>query len=657
MSKWNSIVEKMLKIRFFESELLDLFSSGKITGTTHTYSGQEAIASIVSHFIEENDFIISNHRSHGHFLALTQDYHGLLNEILGNVSGVCSGIGGSQHLYSKQFLSNGILGSLVPVGVGIALAKKINKKNNLVIIFIGDGVFGQGVLYESLNMSKILNVPVLFIIENNDIAQSTPSIKNLSGSIQKRFESFDIPCIRSSDQNLTTLFEIIDESILDVRKFQTPKAIEISTQRLNAHSKGDDTRSENQIDLLNKQDPLRNIDVISQNEFNELKNDSQIFIKKLFNQEKDSILPKPKKNNESQQNIRNLNIISEPELDKQLNRGIRGVEYLNKLLLNLLESNSMIMVLGEDISDPYGGAFKVTQGLSTKFETRIISTPISEASLVGVGIGLSISGNIAIIEIMFGDFITLILDQIINNASKFKYMYDQQVLCPLIIRTPMGGYRGYGPTHSQSLEKLFFSVKGVHVVSYSNLINQYNVWNNMLKLGDPVLYVENKSLYSKPIKRIKDNKIDDFYARYSFEHFEILELQIENLDILPEVSIFVYGGMVEETLSAAKEFYLETETIVRIIVFTRIYPLDLPQLEYALKTSSKILIVEESFENNGWASYLSFTAKNLVNYTGIIRFVAARGDVIPNSTELELEVLPNKKNIVEELKKFYDPSI
>jgi 2-oxoisovalerate dehydrogenase E1 component len=315
------------------------------------------------------------------------------------------------------------------------------------------------------------------------------------------------------------------------------------------------------------------------------------------------------------------------------------------------------MVLGEDISDPYGGAFKVTQGLSTKFETRIISTPISEASLVGVGIGLSISGNIAIIEIMFGDFITLILDQIINNASKFKYMYDQQVLCPLIIRTPMGGYRGYGPTHSQSLEKLFFSVKGVHVVSYSNLINQYNVWNNMLKLGDPVLYVENKSLYSKPIKRIKDNKIDDFYARYSFEHFEILELQIENLDILPEVSIFVYGGMVEETLSAAKEFYLETETIVRIIVFTRIYPLDLPQLEYALKTSSKILIVEESFENNGWASYLSFTAKNLVNYTGIIRFVAARGDVIPNSTELELEVLPNKKNIVEELKKFYDPSI
>src|SRR3989338_1040020 len=133
---------------------------------------------------------------------------------------------------------------------------------------------------------------------------------------------------------------------------------------------------------------------------------------------------------------------------------MRYVESINLALHNLFSEDPRVMLIGEDLHDPYGGAFKVSRGLSTNFPDRVISTPISEAGLVGMGIGLGLRGFLPIVEIMFGDFVTLACDQIINSAVKFGSMYNGKVALPLVIRTPMGGRRGYGPTHSQTLEPL-----------------------------------------------------------------------------------------------------------------------------------------------------------------------------------------------------------
>lgn len=137
------------------------------------------------------------------------------------------------------------------------------------------------------------------------------------------------------------------------------------------------------------------------------------------------------------------------------------LDSLNAALHGCLEADDSVVVLGEDILDPYGGAFKVTRGLSSAFPDRVVTTPVSEAGIVGLANGMALRGLRPVVEVMFGDFTTLVADQLINHAAKFAAMYGHRVSVPLVVRTPMGGRRGYGPTHSQTLEKLFLGVPGL----------------------------------------------------------------------------------------------------------------------------------------------------------------------------------------------------
>ena len=184
---------RMYFIRRFEETLLDLFSQGKLVGTTHTYIGQEANAvGVIDHLEPERDAIFSNHRCHGHYLAFTDDAFGLLSEVMGKATGACGGKGGSQHLCRGNFYSNGVLGSIVPVATGIALAEKKKGTGAVSTVFLGDGTLGEGVTYESLNMASLWKLPVLFVVENNHYAQSTPVELELAGSIAARGEAFGV---------------------------------------------------------------------------------------------------------------------------------------------------------------------------------------------------------------------------------------------------------------------------------------------------------------------------------------------------------------------------------------------------------------------------------------------------------------------------------
>ena len=176
------------------------------------------------------------------------------------------------------------------------------------------------------------------------------------------------------------------------------------------------------------------------------------------------------------------------------------LESLNESFHNILRKNDDVIFIGEDILDPYGGAFKVSKGLSTKFPRQVISTPISEAGIVGSAVGMAMRGLKPIVEIMFGDFITLASDQIINHAVKYKWMYNNQVNVPLIIRTPVGGRRGYGPTHSQSLENLFMSVPGLEIIAPSLCHNPGEMIGKLVEnIQNPTIFIESKVDYSKKL--------------------------------------------------------------------------------------------------------------------------------------------------------------
>ena len=245
----------MSLIRQFESRLLDLFSQGHLSGTTHTCIGQEANAiAMMSAIDKQIDTIWSNHRCHGHFLAYGGDAGRLFAEILGRVGGVCGGRGGSQHLAWRNFFSSGIQGGLVPLGVGTAYADR--DRGAITAVFLGDGTMGEGYVYEGLNLASLWNCPVLFVVEDNGIAQTTPRERGVAGRIADRASPFGIASASLRSVDVDELKAAARTAVDYVRGERRPYWLHIETVRLRAHSKSDDTRSDEELAVLRRSDCL-----------------------------------------------------------------------------------------------------------------------------------------------------------------------------------------------------------------------------------------------------------------------------------------------------------------------------------------------------------------------------------------------------------------
>ena len=252
-----SIYASLYQIRRFEETVLQEFSHGHFSGTTHTYLGQEANAVGVISQLSKDDIVVSNHRCHGHFLAYGGDMRALFAELMGKQTGLCGGYGGSQHLHWHNFYSNGVLGGMLPVATGMALGEKIQGRLSVTIAFMGDGSLGEGVVYESFNLASLYGVPILFVLENNHIAQTTPIELNLAGDILTRFLAFHIPAKQTNSSDVLEILPIASVLIEEARSTQTPRALILNTHRFGPHSKGDDTRPNNLLAQIRQEnDPL-----------------------------------------------------------------------------------------------------------------------------------------------------------------------------------------------------------------------------------------------------------------------------------------------------------------------------------------------------------------------------------------------------------------
>lgn len=245
-------------IRAFEETVLENFPKGVFFGTTHTYLGQEANAVGVLRHCQPQDIVFSNHRCHGHFLAYGGDPHALFAELMGKTTGVCGGRGGSQHLHWNNFYSNGVQGGITPVVTGMALAEKQLGHSPVAFAFIGDGTLGEGVLYESLNLASLWQAPVLFILENNRIAQTTPVEMAVAGNMAARFNAFGIPATELDSSDVLEIYSLAGKLVNEVRQTQTPRALILHTCRFGPHSKGDDTRPPEAVEEMKAlRDPLQ----------------------------------------------------------------------------------------------------------------------------------------------------------------------------------------------------------------------------------------------------------------------------------------------------------------------------------------------------------------------------------------------------------------
>jgi TPP-dependent pyruvate/acetoin dehydrogenase alpha subunit len=244
----------MLLIRHFEWALLDLFSSGKLNGTTHTSLGQEYIPVALRTLLAEEDFIFSNHRGHGHYIARFNDPAGLLAEIMGREGAICNGVGGSQHIYRAGYCSTGVQGESLPVAAGMALHLKRAKNHGLAVVYNGDGTWGEGSVYEALNIAQLWRLPLLVVVENNRIAQSTPAVRDMAGTIEGRARAFGIAYLKLTTKDINTIRAAATPLIRRARLDPAPLIVEFEADRLGPHSKGDDTRSADELALLEARD-------------------------------------------------------------------------------------------------------------------------------------------------------------------------------------------------------------------------------------------------------------------------------------------------------------------------------------------------------------------------------------------------------------------
>lgn len=327
------------------------------------------------------------------------------------------------------------------------------------------------------------------------------------------------------------------------------------------------------------------------------------------------------------------------------------LESLNAALRAALATDPRVYLLGEDILDPYGGAFKVTRGLSTNYPNRVLATPISEAAIVGISSGLALRGMRPVAELMFGDFVTLAADQLINHAAKFRWMYNDNVRVPLVLRAPMGGRRGYGPTHSQSLEKLFLGIPGLKVLAPNALGDPGELLSAAIADEDPVLFIEHKILYAKTLLLPGSGELADWEVSRWGDSYPTFTLRIPNIES-SNITIATYGYNLELVLAAAHELIYEYEIFPEIILFSQLSPFpSASPLFSSVHHTRRLLTVEEGTLTLGWGAEIAARSSEQASARqGVrdlkIRRVAALDLPVANSKSLEDAILPSRESIL-----------
>jgi pyruvate/2-oxoglutarate/acetoin dehydrogenase E1 component len=327
---------------------------------------------------------------------------------------------------------------------------------------------------------------------------------------------------------------------------------------------------------------------------------------------------------------------------------------LNAGLQRAFAADPTVLLLGEDILDPYGGAFKVTRGLAAAYPERVLTTPISEAGIVGVAAGMALRGLRPVVEIMFGDFVTLAADALLNHAAKFPRMFGQPLSVPLVVRTPMGGRRGYGPTHSQTLEKLFLGAPGLEVYAPcawgdpGDLLAQL-----ILHTQTPLLFVENKLQYL--LATGLGAPAADFQLEALAPRVAALPAPAYRLTVAaappPTLTVAAYGYMAELAAQAVRRAAYEQEIFCEVLAVTRLSPLDWEPLAASAARTGRLLTVEEGPLEAGWgAEVVARLSTELGPRLQASARLAAAPEPIPASPPLEARALPGIEAIFQAIR-------
>lgn len=689
-------LRQMWEIRIFEDTIYDLLARNLIRGTVHLYAGEEAVAvGAIAHF-REGDYITSTHRGHGHCLAhgvhlarsdassrtsrnsgtLRDDasaeaerqehINKMMAELAGKETGYSRGRGGSMHIADTargNLGATGIVGGNIPVATGAALSLKMQQKEGVVFCFFGDGAVNNGIFHESLNMAAIWDLPVIYIVENNQYAMSVPwRAVSKNPDAADRAAAYGIPGVVVDGMDVLAVWEAVGEAVQRARRGGGPTLVECKTYRWYGHSRSDPRiyRTREEEKKWKERDPitllaqkLLQADLATQAELEAIEQRARASIERAVKFAlEESPDPDPKdlyvglfapfkttaRDIEEEKKLR-ARVRSDPTM-----RQIPYWQAINEALEEEMRRDPRVFMMGEDIG-VYGGAYGATRGLLEKFgPERVRDTPISEAAIAGIGIGAAMTGMRPVNEIMYVDFTLLAADQIANQGAKNRFMFGGHSIMPLVIRTEGGSGRGVAAQHSQSLEAVWTHFPGVMVVMPATPYDAKGLLKAAIREDNLVMFIEHKMLYGE-----KGPVPEEEY---------IIPLGVADVKrVGKDVSIITYSRMVLRALEAAEQ--LAQEGIdVEVVDLRTLKPLDVETIVQSVQKTGRVVVVSEGYRNTGFNAELVATINDHAFDwldAPIVRLAAA--DVpVPASLVLEEHSIPQVRDIVAAVRKVLERS-
>ena len=536
-------------------------------------------------------------------------------------------------------------GSQFLQALGSSLAAQYDESRDIVYVSSGEGTTSQGDFHEALNWASNAKAPIIFHIQDNEYAISTHKSEQSADSVFTRAAGYKN--LSRFDVDGTNFFEThlaFKQAAERARKGQGPSIIVSNVVRLLPHSSSDDQRKYRTEDDLNqdqKRDPL----LILKNQASE----NNFILQKEF--EKMDLLVKDQVDSDvlwaetqsypDEETALNHIYSTDPPITESVAKPIRDniviVDAINHALKEEMLQNNKMVIFGQDIADPKGGVFTATKGLSDEFGTkRVFNSPLAESSIIGTAIGLSVSGYKPVVEIQFGDYIWTAMNQIRNEVVTMRYRSNNAWNCPLIIRTPVGGYIHGGLCHSQSIDGYFIHMPGIYLAYPSNASDAKGLLKMACRMNDPVLFMEHKGLYRQGYAATEEPD-EDYVIPFGKGRI------VSDGDIL---TVITWGAMVQKTIEAVKSLSLE-KGLVEIIDLRTLNPLDINIIKTSIEKTGKALIVyEDNLTNGPGAEISAIIGEKCFEYLdGPIKRIASKDSPVPFNWFLENKVLPQTEDI------------
>lgn len=541
--------------------------------------------------------------------------------------------------------------------VGTALASKKLGTNEIVYVASGEGTTSQGEFYEAVNWASRDKLPVIFCIQDNGYAISVPREKQSMGeSVGHTFCCYQNLKIMTFDgTDYLASVKATKEAIDYIQKGHGPVLMHALVERLLPHSSSDDHRKyrkEEELEKIAKEKDcikklanyLVNNNLSTEDEINALWDE----VKKEIDEAADWAWGRPDpiaedstKHIFAPEETRNLPYATgEPKEGNP----IVLVDAINHALAEEMRHNPKMLIFGEDIADPKGGVFTATRGLTYEFgEERVFNSPLAEASIVGVALGLAVRGFKPVVEIQFGDYIWPAFMQIKNEVATLRYRSNGGFSCPMVIRVAVGGYIHGGLCHSQNIESIFSHIPGLMIAYPSNAADAKGLLKTACRLQDPVIFCEHKGMYRLPFARTIEP--DENYL-LPFGKGKVVK---EGKDL----TIITYGMGVKDCLNAAKNFEKNSDKSIEIIDLRTIIPWDVDLVLSSVKKTGRALIVHEDTLTTGFGAEIAATiAQEAFQWLDApVERLAAKDSHIPYAPIYEEDVLPNEKKVLEKIHK------